>query len=73
VEKRDDKGNIYYEGSYNFVQKFCRKNTRDVETSNLDYCDETEKKGVIVIQRGPSINGSRWRLLLGDIKVEHIE
>ncbi len=78
-EKRDDKGNIFYEGSITIKQCFCASNSislngGDVETRKFTrdcsaYGDCTTKKVKIVAKQILTIEGERWIVMLGDISV----
>jgi hypothetical protein len=60
-------GEIYYVGSYTFIQRFCAK--KSSENEKWDYCDHTEKKGEITLDKEELSTGKQWVVKLGDIVV----
>lgn len=71
-----------YEIEYTFVQRFYKKknyvNTNITEDENIesiewDYIDDTTKSGKAMIKKVSTRNGTKWMMLLGDIKVDDIK
>lgn len=67
---------------YEFVQRFYKKknyiNTsipgeEKLESIEWDYIDDTTKSGNAIIKKVSTSNGTKWMMLLGDIKVNDIK
>lgn len=76
-QKKDENGEIYYEGTFSFTQLFCAQkkflNSLDAEKRSFaacDYSDKTMKKGKTIIRKVTTITGERWVLKLSDITVD---
>lgn len=75
IEKKKINGKIYYEAEIKFKQRFCRSSKRynnSNEIVDFDYCDTTDKVGVIFLEQKTNRKGNYWQLLLGNISVESI-
>ncbi|MGJ8743593.1 hypothetical protein [Polaribacter sp.] len=71
-----------YSMKYTFVQRFYKKknyiNTsipgeEKLETIEWDYVDDTTKSGEAIVKKVSTRNGTKWMMLLGDIKVNDIK
>lgn len=67
---------------YEFVQRFYKKKNfvnisipgeEKLESIKWDYIDDTTKSGEGIIKKVSTINGTKWMMLLGDIKVKDIK
>lgn len=78
-EKKDEQGNIFYEGSITIKQCFCASNSLTINNNDVElrkfttdcsaYGDCTTKKVKIVAKQVLTIEGERWIVMLGDISV----
>ena len=77
VQKKDAKGDVYYEGTYSFTQLFgankkapLTNNGERPRIDHFDYSDVTHKTGKIIIKKLITIEGAKWIMKLGDISVK---